>query len=142
MVGGLRVVLDPGVLVSAAIKPDGSPGRLLDAWRAGQFEMIVSPALLAELKAVLDRAKFRRYLSLDQASRFVSLIRREADLRADPRDIPRLSADPKDDYLLALAAATRASALISGDPHLTELAAVQPPVITPARFLDLLSVGD
>jgi putative PIN family toxin of toxin-antitoxin system len=138
----VRVVIDPGVLVSAAIKPDGTPGRLLDEWRDDRFEMVVSPALLAELKGVLLRDKFRRYLSVDEVERFVALIRREAELRADPEDIPRLSNDPKDDYLLALGAATRVSLVISGDPHLTELENARPPVMIPARFADLLHSGD
>ncbi len=138
----LRVVIDPGVLISAAIAPSGSPRRLLEAWRDSRVEMIVSPRLLAELKDVLSRDKFRRYLSQGEADQFVALIRREAELRRDPQEVPRISADPKDDYLLALARATQADLLVSGDPHLTQLEHVQPLVTTPARLVDLLARGD
>jgi len=72
----------------------------------------------------------------------VALIRREAELRRDPVEVPRISADPKDDYLLALARATSADLLVSGDPHLTRLEHVRPPVTTPARIADLLARGD
>jgi putative PIN family toxin of toxin-antitoxin system len=138
----LRVVVDPGVLVSAAIVPDSTPRRVVQAWSDGRIQMIVSPRLLAELKAVLSRHKFRRYLSIEEADQFVALIRREAELRADPPEARPIAPDPKDDYLLALASATRADLLISGDGHLTGLTKVRPPVTTPARLIDILVTGD
>jgi uncharacterized protein len=142
MAATLRVVIDPGVLVSAAIAPGGAPGRLIEAWRDGRIEMIVSPGLLAELKGVLRRDKFRKYLTIGEAERYVALIRREADLRADPPDVPRVTADPKDDYLLALGVATSADLVISGDPHLTQVERPRSPVMTPAGLAELLAVGD
>jgi putative PIN family toxin of toxin-antitoxin system len=57
-----RVVIDSNVLISARLSPRGAPGRLLAAWLDGRFEMIASPALLAELAGVLERPKFRRWL--------------------------------------------------------------------------------
>lgn len=50
-----RVVVDPNVLISARLSPGGTPARLLTAWMEGQFELVVSPALLVELTGVLDR---------------------------------------------------------------------------------------
>lgn len=46
--------MDPNVLVSAAISAGGPPHRILEAWRAGRFEMLVSYDLLYELEAVLS----------------------------------------------------------------------------------------
>ena len=58
-------------------------------------------------------------------------------LAADPGTAPTLqSADPNDDYLLALATAERA-VLVSGDRQLTILAE-RLPVRNPAEFLALL----
>lgn len=52
-----RVVVDSNVLISARLSPRGAPGRLLAAWLAGRFELIASPALLAELEGSLrDRS--------------------------------------------------------------------------------------
>lgn len=47
------------------------------------------------------------------------------------------SVDPADDYVLALAADTRAW-LVSGDRHLLDLAE-DLPVLPPARFLTMLA---
>ncbi|MGH9152988.1 MAG: PIN domain-containing protein [Acidimicrobiales bacterium] len=52
-----RIVVDPGVLVSAALSPMGNPARIVEAVRSGRVVLIASPALLAELDDVLGRPK-------------------------------------------------------------------------------------
>ncbi len=83
--GVRRVVLDPGVLVSALITPGGSPAKLLREVRAGGLELVVSPLLLGELEGVLGRQKFRRYVDLDTVREYIDLIRREALAVPDPK---------------------------------------------------------
>jgi putative PIN family toxin of toxin-antitoxin system len=96
-----RAVLDTNVLVSALIGPGGGSARLLLALRSGAFELIVSPLLLAELREVLRRDKFRRYVLESEADAYVELIRSEAVVRADPAPSPEaLSADPDEEYLI------------------------------------------
>jgi putative PIN family toxin of toxin-antitoxin system len=132
-----RVVLDPGVLVSALISPDGSPARLLREIRAGGLELIVSPLLLEELGEVLARQKFRRYVDLATVREYVDLLRREALAVPDPDDsAPLRSADPDDDYLIALAQSQNA-VLVSGDRHLLDIGGGAP-ILAPA---DLLGEG-
>jgi uncharacterized protein len=131
-----RAVLDPGVLVSALITPSGTPATLLAEVHAGALELIVSPRLLAELEDVLQREKFRRYVDLDAVEDYLALLRREAVLAPDPTGQPSLrSADPDDDYLIALAQGERA-ALVSGDSHLLDLSA-EAPIFSPAQLLAL-----
>jgi putative PIN family toxin of toxin-antitoxin system len=128
-----RIVIDPGVLVSALISPAGAPARLLQAWDAGWFDLIVSERLLGELAGVLSREKFRRYVSLSRVDSYVVGLRTDGVFVDDPDDLPRLTPDPKDDYLVALARAADAL-LVSGDAHLIGL----PGVMTPRDFLDAL----
>lgn len=128
-----RAVLDPGVLVSALITPTGIPAKLLLAARACSFDLIVSPLLLEELESVLRREKFRRYIDLDVVTAYLDLLRRDAQLAADPEIPPPIRcADPDDDYLIALAH-SQSAALVSGDRHLLELAG-RIPVFSPAEF--------
>jgi putative PIN family toxin of toxin-antitoxin system len=54
----LRVVLDTNVLISGLINPDGSPGRVLDLFLAGELTLLVDDRILAEYRAVLPRPKF------------------------------------------------------------------------------------
>ena len=131
----LRAVVDTNVLVAAAIGPRGLCGRLLDAALDDRWQLVASPQLLAELSTVLAREKFRRWLTIDQASRFVDDVRVLSDVLADPpAPAQQVSADPKDDFLLALAKVADVAALVSGDAHLTDLVDLDPPVLSPAAF--------
>ncbi|TAL07731.1 MAG: putative toxin-antitoxin system toxin component, PIN family [Chloroflexota bacterium] len=136
-----RAVLDTNVLVSALISPGGASARLLLELRAGAFELILSPLLLAELREVLGRDKFRRYVTEAEADAYVDLIRREGVVRADPPPSPEpMSVDPDDEYLIDLAREAGADALVTGDAHLLDLRAIIP-VLTPADFLEVLADG-
>lgn len=130
----MRAVLEVNVLISAVLSPRGSPARLLLAWQTGAFDLIVSPALLAELTRALAYPKLARLIPTADAEAFVGWIARSAVLAADPAAAPPIrAADPNDDYLLALATTERA-VLVSGDAHLTVLAD-RLPIRTPAEFL-------
>jgi uncharacterized protein len=110
-------------------------------WLAGEFELIASPELLDELERVLLRSKFRSSATEDEARRFVATIRELASVAPDPPAQPGLTADPHDDYLVALARATRAGVLISGDRHLLDLVARLPPVLSPRAFVARLNAS-
>jgi putative PIN family toxin of toxin-antitoxin system len=130
----VRAVLDANVLISAILSRRGSPARLLTAWQAGAFELVVSPKLLAELARALAYPKLARLVPPADADAFVAWIARSAVLATDPGTAPSIrSADPNDDYLVALAIAERA-VLVSGDGHLTALVD-RLPIRTPADFL-------
>jgi len=83
---------------------------------------------------VLSRAKFRRYFDLDTARKYVDLLRHEATVVPDPEGPPPLrSADPNDDYLIALAHSQNA-VLVSGDKHLLDISGGAP-ILTPADLM-------
>jgi len=134
----LRVVLDPGVLISALLSPRGAPARLYLLWLGGEFELVVCPHLLEELEGVLRRPKFGDFVTPDEVEEFVDVIRRGAITVENPVIAAAVSRDPDDDYLIALAQATNVDHLVSGDKDLTSLATVVPRVLSPAAFLDLL----
>lgn len=131
-----RAVLDPGVLVSALITPSGTSAKLLLSVGEGGFELIVSPLLLEELELVLRREKFRRYVDQNDITAYLDLLRRSAEIVADPEAPPPMHcADPDDDYLIALAHSQNA-ALVSGDSHLLALSG-RIPVHSPVDFLTI-----
>jgi putative PIN family toxin of toxin-antitoxin system len=134
----LRVVLDPGVLISALLSPRGTPARLYLLWLGGEFELVVCPHLIEELEGVLRRSKFYDLVTPDEVGEFVEIIRRGAISVENPVDAEAVSRDPGDNYLVALAQAANANHMVSGDKDLTSLRTVVPPVLSPAAFLDLL----
>ncbi len=99
--------------------------------------MLVSRLLLGELERALDYPKLRARVSRPDAQAALRWLSQGATIGADPDEGPPLrSADPGDDYLIALAAAERA-VLVSGDRHLLALAH-RIPVYSPREFIDLV----
>ena len=128
----------PRCLDRGGLSPKGAPAEFLRRWLAGDYELVVSEKLLDELKRVLLRPKFRRYLSEAEAIEYVELFHRSATAMPDPPEVHGLTPDPGDDYLVSLARAARVNLLVSGDPHLIGLPAPLPTVLTPREFLEML----
>src|SRR5688572_21241700 len=133
----VRAVLDVNVLVAALLSASGTPAQLIRAWRDGEFELIVSPALLAELERVLTYPKIAQRVSADDAREFVDSLARNSSVAEDPLQGTYHTADPADDYLLNLAASQRA-VVVSGDAHVLALAG-ELPIHSPADFRALLA---
>lgn len=68
----MRAIVDTNVLVSGLLW-HGPPHTLLDRVRDGTVTLVSSPALLAELAEVLERAKFDAILIASNTSRERSL---------------------------------------------------------------------
>ena len=134
----LRVVVDPGVLVSARLSGRAAPAEMVRRWLAGQIDVIVSPRLLDELDDVLHRPAFGRWLTLDEADAYVELLRTHATVVDDPPPEVGHTPDPGDDYLVSLARDARADLLVSGDSDLVDPVDPRPPVRTPRALIDLL----
>jgi len=132
----LRAVLDPNVLISALLAPTGVPAALLKRWLDGDFELVVSENLLAELRRALTYPKLRSHISGDEAQAFIELLARAGTIAPDTASPPRISRDPGDDYLLALARST-AAVLVSGDQDLLEVR--DAPVESPRSFMSKLT---
>ncbi len=137
----MRAVVDVNVLLSALLNREGSPGLILRAWISGDFEMVVSPRLLAELERAATYPKLSKKIGVGAVDILMGLIRGAAVMVDDPKKPPPVrSTDPGDDYLIALAAAT-AALLVSGDRHLLDLAG-RIPVYSPSELLGLLVSPD
>jgi putative PIN family toxin of toxin-antitoxin system len=132
----VRAVLDPNVLIAALLSRNGAPAQIVARWLDGAFELVVSESLLAELERALGYPKVRRRVLPSEAVAFVSLLRRGAIIAADPATPARRSADPGDDYLLALAESAHC-VLVSGDRHLLSLAG-ELPIQSPRAFLETI----
>jgi uncharacterized protein len=133
----IRVVVDPGVFVSVLIGSPGSPpDRIFNAWVADRIEIVASPKVIAELRHVVMRPKFRRWFDEARARQLIERIELHATIHPDPPTLEDATPDPKDDYLVALAVAARVDAVVSGDRHLHDV-----PVATlrPRELADRLS---
>ncbi len=130
----VKVVLDANVLVSAAIQA-GSSYRIVSAWLDdNSLDVLVCPALLAEVEDVLGRRRLRKFVPTGLADLYLATLRRIVELVPDPVVVEAETRDPDDDYLVALAREHGADYIVTGDKDLLEWAAQRPPVITPAIF--------
>ena len=132
----MRAVLDANVLIAALLSPSGAPAQILARWLAGEFELIISEPLLAELARALAYPRLRARIAPEDAAEFLSFLENAAVHASDPPAPPRRSSDPGDDYLLALAESENAM-VVSGDQHLLELAD-RFPIGSPRDFLAAL----
>ena len=115
--------------------PKSTPGRIIAAWRSGQFSLVLSEPMLAEISAVLSYPKIRKRTGWDDntISRYLTVLRFEseiADTRRTPAHVPR---DAKDNMVLATLLASKADCLVTGDLDLLTLADTYP-VLSPADF--------
>ncbi len=137
----LRAVLDANVFVSAAIHPDGPPGRIIEQFlRTDAFTLVLSEAIVDEIMRALAYRKVRRYMrpGLDPGLWMEDLVVL-AEFVSDPSQVSGVSKDPDDDKYLAAAIAGRAPLVVSGDPHLLTVGEYEGVrIVTPRAFLNLL----
>ena len=118
----MRLVLDTNTAISGLLW-GGTPGRLIDAAKAGRVELVSSAPLLAELQGVLSRSKFAQKLAergvtvAEVFDGYAALVR----LVVPASIAPTIARDPADDQVLAAAIAGQADLIVSGDAHLLDL---------------------
>ncbi len=139
----LRVVVDANVIISALIRPDSVPGRVVRAGVEGGFyQMLTSPPLMEELRGSLNYPRLQRYVKMDPGEReeFLLLLEQLAEpvsLVGCP--VPGICRDPRDEPYLQTALAGRADYIVSGDKDLLDLQAVESVrIVGPADFARLL----
>lgn len=131
----MRVILDTNILLSALMTRGTPPDRLYEHWKNGHFVLASCDRQLEELRRVTRRPFFRDRIRPAEAGRLVNDLRRLA-LPGDPLPEVQRSADPDDDWLLALAEKVQADYLATGDRSgLLALVRHGPTRIVTARFL-------
>jgi putative PIN family toxin of toxin-antitoxin system len=137
----VRAVIDTNVLLSGLLW-HGTPHALLESVRAGTLILISSPTLLAELEEVIGRAKFDAVLTRSSTSRehVLSELRKLVKVIEPPPLAVPMCRDPDDDAVLALALASQAEVIISGDDDLLALKFFQGiPIVDPVKALQLIA---
>lgn len=110
----MRVILDTNVLLSAFIRVDSKPYQLLAAWLDGRFELVSSAEQLEELARAARYPKVRRYFEPAEVGWLINRVRDRALLAGKLPQVD-VADDPGDNFLLAMAAATGAQYLVTGD---------------------------
>jgi uncharacterized protein len=137
----IRAVLDANVYVSAAVRPEGPPGLIIDRFlRSGAFEIVMSQAIVDEVVRALTYPKVRKYIrpGLDLELWFEDIIVLSRLVVGAP-EFQGASRDPDDDKYIAAAIEGRAGFVVAGDSDrldLKEFDGIR--IVSPRVFLDLL----
>ncbi|HEV8240795.1 MAG TPA: putative toxin-antitoxin system toxin component, PIN family [Thermoanaerobaculia bacterium] len=130
----MRIVLDTNVFISGVFF-GGPPSRILEAWRDGLLQLILSPEILDEYQRV------GRTLEADYAvaelEPIMALLAVKAEI-VEPNALPEpVCSDPDDDKFLACAIAAEVPVIVSGDKHLLRQSGWRGVlVLRPRQFLD------
>lgn len=129
-------IIDTNVLAAALITPgkDTPPAHVVRGMLRGAFPFVISSALLAEYRDVLNRAKLRKahgLSSTDLEDLLVELTQLAIVLTPAPAPA---APDPGDQHLWDLLAARDDVVLVTGDKLLL-MSGWQARILTPQQFL-------
>jgi len=131
----VRVVVDTNVLVSGVFF-GGVPRQVLEAWAAGQFELVLTPSIFDEYLTTCARLGSKHpgleYLEV------LATVAGHGTLIPDPQSADAITADPDDDKFMICAQVADA-VVVSGDSDLLEASGWEGvSVLTPRAFSELL----
>ncbi|NPV87726.1 MAG: putative toxin-antitoxin system toxin component, PIN family [Anaerolineae bacterium] len=137
----MLVVIDTNVLVSALLRQNSAPGKILDLVLSGTLRVVLDIRVLTEYQSVLQRPRFQ--LAPEQVKAVLNFISVSGcwfdsqPLHIAKEDIPDI-----DDLPFAeLAVSSGAAALITGNvKHYPYLGKFSVKVLTPQMFLSEFDV--
>jgi putative PIN family toxin of toxin-antitoxin system len=130
----MRCVVDTNVVVSASVFAFSVPRQAVEKALRNSI-LLFSDFTMDELKNVLVRSKFDRYVSREERARFLAQLNARAEFVPTIR-LVRECRNPKDDKFLEVALNGRADVIITGDADLLEMHPWRGiDVLTPAHYL-------
>ncbi len=129
-----KIIFDSNIWISFII------GRklpeLIDIIKNHQIKVLSCQILINEIRDVLNRPKFRKYISSDDIEEAI-IIHRKLVSEYNNLIIKPLCRDNHDDYLFALAYAQNADFIVSGDNDVLDVQIIPPPKLISLRsFFD------
>lgn len=135
----MKVVIDTNVFISGVFF-SGSPYQVLQAWRDGKIQLVISPEIMTEYRRVgeilsherpgVDLSKILDYV-------FQNAVFFEAPVLSEP-----VCTDPDDDKFFACALASGSKLIVSGDKHLLKASGYHEiEVLKPNEFIEKFSIN-
>jgi putative PIN family toxin of toxin-antitoxin system len=110
----MRVVLDTNILISALMVQAGNSATIYRAWQEGNFTLLTRAEHPDEVRATLHKPAIAERIKPYNAGGLVNELKELAEI-VGPLPRVKRSADPSDDFLLALCEAGKADYLVTGD---------------------------
>ena len=130
-------VFDTNVVISAGIRPDRAPARLMmDYVLEGTVQLAICPAIAREYRTVARRRKLKQF---GFPPLWLEFLIEESMHLADPAPWPRRGPDPADLLFLALAGDAGAWLVTGNSKHFPDEIREEVSVVSPADYLARLS---
>ena len=141
----MRVLLDSNILISYLLKPqaDNPIVQVVRTAVAREFELLLPKELLEEVGHVVRSKKhlIKRITAKDLEELVDILSLSAVEMPEIIGDIPALTRDPKDDYLLAHAVVGEADYLVTGDEDLLVLKEVEGvKIVKASQFWEIMEL--
>ena len=143
-----KVVLDTNVVITAAINPFGSSGKVMDLVVGKRVISYASEAILEELRFKLTSEKVLKYLESRVYALWIYRVFRASSIVVNPRVRFEVSPDPDDNKFFDVVYSAKADFLISLDKkHVLKLRDENGRfalkgheflILTPAEFLEVV----
>lgn len=134
-----RAALDTKVIVSGTATTSTIPYLILESWRSGDYVLVTSPQILAEVRETFLKPKIRKFtkLSPGQIDRLVAEIGKRAFVVAGILELDVVRDDPDDNKFIACAVEGSASHVVPGDKHLLDVGEYEGiEIVRPKFFLE------
>ena len=136
----MRVVLDTNVLVAFLLTRGHTVSTILDSWERGDFDLLTSPTLIAEVRRTLEKPALRQRVRPEAARALLESLAEDAILTPGDLELPGITPDPDDDAVVACAVEGDADYIVSRDNHLLGLGEYEGVhVVEPAEFVQVLA---
>ncbi len=142
----MKVIFDANVFISYLL-PTRNTNKaeaihyIVDAGFEGKYTLVFPQELIAEIrKKVRGKQYLIKHIAEEDVNEFVVIISSVAEfIPPIIEDIPIMTRDPKDDYLLAYGVVGECDYLVTGDDDLLILKQVENlKIIKPAEFLEII----
>ena len=113
-----KIIIDTNLWISFLLTSQYS--KLDSLFIKGDVKLLFSQELLEGFIAVIQRPKFKKYFSSEDLDKLLVQIGNLAEF-IEVKENVEICRDPKDNFLLALALASKATHLLTGDKDLLSL---------------------
>ncbi len=137
----LKAVLDTNLFISALLTTKGNPAKIINRWKAGFFDLVISLPILKEIQRVILYPKIKKRLNWTEVetSEFLLGLAQFGIMVSGESKVDVIKEDPTDNKYLACAQEGQADYIVTGDQHLLKQGRYKgTKIVTPKEFVDIL----
>lgn len=137
----LKAVLDTNLFISGLLSAKGNPAKILNRWKAGFFDLVISLPILKEIERVILYPKINKRLNWTEVetSEFLLGLAQFSIMVSEESKVDVIKEDPTDNKYLACAQEGQVDYIVTGDQHLLKEGKYKgTKIITPKEFLEIL----